>query len=169
MRIIGVDPGVAITGWAVVDFEGRQIEKVVDFGVIETHKSLELSERLGEIYTDLCEILEKFKPEFSSVELLIFCNNAKTAIKVGEARGVILLALNKYNVGLYEYTPLQLKNSISGYGKADKKQVQENVRRMCNFEEIPKPDDAADAIALAICCNDSIILNDLSKLNEGKK
>ncbi len=164
MRIIGIDPGFATLGWAVIDFEGRSIKKVVEYGVIETSKELDLSTRLAEIYSDLSEILEEFKPDVSGVEFLIFCNNAKTAIKVGEARGVILLALKNYNVDMYEFSPLQVKNSISGYGQADKKQVQENVKRMCNLEEIPKPDDAADAIALAICCNDSIVLNNLSNL-----
>ena len=164
MRIIGIDPGLATTGWAVVDFEGRNIIEVVEYGVIETKKDLEGGARLGEIYSDLCEILQEFKPEIAGVEFLIFCNNAKTAMKVGEARGVILLALNNHGVKIEEYSPLQVKNSISGYGGADKKQVQENVKRICNFTELPTPDDAADAIALAICCNDSIVLDNLSNL-----
>ena len=164
MRIIGVDPGFATIGWAVVDFEGRNIKEVVEYGVIETSKDLDLSTRLSEIYSDLCEILEEFKPEVSGVEFLIFCNNAKTAIKVGEARGVILLALKNFGVQMHEFSPLQVKSSICGYGKAGKMQVQENVKRICDFDEIPKPDDAADAIALAICCNDSIVVNSMSNL-----
>jgi crossover junction endodeoxyribonuclease RuvC len=158
MRIIGIDPGLAITGWAVVDFEGREVFNLVDFGIIETKKGLDSGTRLGEIYSDLCEILEEFNPELASVEFLIFCNNAKTAMKVGEARGVILLALNTCGVEMHEYSPLQVKNSISGYGSASKKQVQENVQRICNLSDLPTPDDAADAIALAICCNDSIVV-----------
>ena len=164
MRIIGIDPGLAITGWAVVDFDGRKIVELVDYGVIETKKGLSSGVRLSEIYSDLMEICKEFKPEAAGVEILIFCNNAKTAMKVGEARGVALLALNNCDVEICEYTPLQLKNSICGYGKADKAQVQENVKRMCELDEIPKPDDAADAIALAICCNDSIVVNSISNL-----
>ncbi len=161
MRIIGIDPGLATTGWAIVDFEGRNIVKVVDFGVIETKKGLDLSDRLHEIYLDLCEIIKEFKPEVASVEFLIFCNNAKTVMQVGEARGVILLALNVCGVKMYEYSPLQVKSSISGYGNASKLQVQENVQRMCCLDELPRPDDAADAIALAICCNDSMVINNI--------
>ena len=164
MRIIGIDPGLATTGWAVVDFEGREISEVVEYGVIETEKGLDAGTRLSEIHSDLSEICSEFKPEIAGVETLIFCNNAKTAMKVGEARGVALLVLNNCDVEICEYTPLQLKNSICGYGKADKAQVQENVKRMCELDEIPKPDDAADAIALAICCNDSIVVNSISNL-----
>ena len=164
MRIVGIDPGLATTGWAVVDFEGREILEVVNYGIVETKKGLERGVRLGEIYSDLCEIFEEFKPEVAGVELLIFCNNAKTAMKVGEARGVALLALNTCGIETYDYTPLQVKSSICGYGQADKKQVQENVQRMCSLSSLPEPDDAADAIALAICCNDSIVLNNVSNL-----
>ena len=164
MRVIGIDPGFATLGWAVLDFEGRNIKDVVEYGVIETSKDLDISTRLAEIYSDLCEILEEYKPEVSGVEFLIFCKNAKTVMKVGEARGVVLLALKNYNVEVHEISPLQVKNSISGYGKADKRQVQENVKERCGLEEIPKPDDAADAIALAICCNDGLFLNGLSNL-----
>ena len=164
MRIIGIDPVLATTGWAVVDFDGRKILKVIDFGVVETKKDLETGNRLSEIYSDLCEICKEFEPEIAGVETLIFCNNAKTAMKVGEAMGVALLALNNCGIGIYEYTPLQVKSSICGYGKAEKMQVQENVKRICNFDKIPKPDDAADAIALAICCNDSIVINNMSNL-----
>ena len=164
MRIIGIDPGLATTGWSVVDFDGRNILEVLDYGVIETKKKLSPGERLSEIFADLCQICKEFQPEVAGVETLIFCNNAKTAMKVGEARGVVLLALNNCGVEIYEFTPLQVKSSVCGYGKAGKMQVQENVKRMCNLEEIPKPDDAADAIAIAICCNDSIVVNSVSKL-----
>lgn len=164
MRIIGIDPGLATTGWAVLDFDGREVRDLIDYGVVETRKGLDSGSRLGEIYSDLIEICKDFKPEIAGIETLIFCNNAKTAMKVGEARGVALLALNSCDVGVWEFTPLQVKNSICGYGKANKLQVQENVKRICNLDEIPKPDDAADAIALAICCNDSIVLNNISNL-----
>ncbi len=165
MRIIGIDPGLAITGWAVMDFDGRKILELIDYGVIETKKGINSEFRLSEIYADLLEICKEFKPEVAGIETLIFCNNAKTAMKVGEARGVALLALNNSNVEVYEFTPLQVKNSICGYGKAEKMQVQENVKRVCGLGAIPKPDDAADAIALAICCNDSIVVNNISNLN----
>ena len=159
MRVLGIDPGVAITGWSVVDFDGRSVSVLVDYGVIETSKDLEANKRLFEIYSDLSQILEEFNPEIAGVESLLFCNNAKTVMSVGEARGVVLLVLEKYTIEAYNFTPLQVKSSISGYGKAEKKQVQENVKRICGLEEIPKPDDAADAIAVAICCNDSLVSN----------
>jgi len=105
---------------------------------------------LVEIYDDMNSLIKRFKPEYAGVETLLFTNNAKTAMSVGEARGVVLLALEKNNIPIKEFTPPQVKNSITGYGKADKKQVQENVKMLCELEEIPKPDDAADAIAIAI-------------------
>jgi len=154
MRILGIDPGLATTGWAIVDFDDSSVcePKVVDFGAILTEKGLSVKERLYEIYTDLCELIETHNPELAGVETLLFQNNAKTAIVVGEARGVVLLALEKYKLPLKEFNPLQVKNAVTGYGKADKKQVQENVKRLCGFKSIPKPDDAADAIAVAIAC-----------------
>lgn len=148
-RILGIDPGVATTGWAIVDLIKDDL-KAVDFGVISTSKDLKLPERLSEIYADLNIIIAKHNPQFASVEKLIFFNNAKTAMSVGEARGVIMLALNQSNIQIVECTPLQLKQSITGYGQADKKQVQENVRRIFDMKSIPKPDDAADALGLAI-------------------
>ena len=166
MKIIGIDPGIAITGWAILEFEGREVLEMLDYGVIETSKERNSGERLSEIYSDLSEILQNFKPEVAGVETLIFCNNAKTAMQVGEARGVVVLALEQSGVEIHEFTPLQVKSSISGYGKANKEQVQENVRRMCKLENVPKPDDAADAIAAAICCNDTLVLNSLSKFNK---
>lgn len=165
MKIIGIDPGIATTGWAVLEFEDREIMEILDYGVIETSKDLNSGERLSEIYSDLRKILEDFEPEIAGVETLIFCNNAKTAMQVGEARGVVVLALEQSGIEVCEFTPLQVKSSISGYGKANKGQVQENVKRICKLESIPKPDDAADAIAVAICCNDTLVLNSLSKLN----
>lgn len=150
MRILGIDPGLAITGWAIVDFDKDGNPSPVDYGAITTLKGLSVSERLVEIYNDIHELIEKYKPEYAGVETLIFCNNAKTAISVGEARGVVLLALQEENVPIKEFTPLQVKSSITGYGKATKKQIQDNVRMLCKLEEIPKPDDAADAIAIAI-------------------
>ncbi len=150
MRILGIDPGLATTGWAVVDFDKNNKPCPIDYGAITTMKDLTVSERLVEIHRDINELIKKFKPEYAGVETLLFCNNAKTAISVGEARGVVLLALENNHIPIKEFTPLQVKNSITGYGKATKKQVQDNVRVLCNLDSIPKPDDAADAIAIAI-------------------
>lgn len=150
MIILGIDPGVATTGWAVVDFNKDGYPKPIDYGVISTSKKLCLSERLCEIYKDISELVKKYKPEYGGVETLLFSRNVKTAIAVGEARGVVLLVLEQYKIPIKEINPMQVKNSISGYGRADKKQVQENVKMLCNLKSIPKPDDAADAIAIAI-------------------
>lgn len=150
MRILGIDPGLATTGWAVVDFNDNGDPTPVDYGALITKKGLTVSERVAEIYTDLHKLIKKYKPEYAGVETLLFCNNAKTAISVGEARGVVLLVLEQNKIPLKEFTPLQVKSSIAGYGKATKRQVQENVKIICRLKEIPKPDDAADAIAIAI-------------------
>ncbi len=150
MRILGIDPGLATTGWAVVDFDDDGTPTAVDYGAITTKKGLSVSSRLLEIYEDMCELIEKFSPDLAGIETLIFCNNAKTAMSVGEARGVVRLVLERNNIPIKEFTPLQIKDAVTGYGKASKKQVQENVMRFCNLESIPKPDDAADAIAVAI-------------------
>ncbi len=164
MRILGIDPGLAITGWAVVDFDPHSTPNIVDYGCIFTEKGLTVSQRLKEIYGDIKEIVSTHKPEYAGIETLLFCNNAKTAIAVGEARGVVLLALEEENIPIREFTPLQVKSSIAGYGKANKKQVQENVKLLYGLNEVPKPDDAADALAIAmatevIVSRDSIILN----------
>lgn len=150
MRILGIDPGLATTGWAVVDFDSDGNPTAVDFGAIVTEKGLSVSARISEIYDDLNELLKKFEPELVGIETLIFCNNAKTAMSVGEARGVVRLAIEKSNIPIKEFSPLQVKDAVTGYGRASKKQVQENVMRFCNLETVPKPDDAADAIAVAI-------------------
>jgi len=154
MRILGIDPGLAITGWSIIDFDENGVPNAIDYGAIFTEKDLSVSQRLKEIYTDMRKILVKYKPDICGIETLLFYNNAKTAIVVGEARGVILLVIEESNLPIHEFTPLQVKSSVSGYGKADKKQVQENVKILCKLEEIPKPDDVADAIAIAIACFD---------------
>lgn len=149
--VLGLDPGVATTGWGVLKFSGRQQIDVVDYGVISTSKEDALSARLLTIYEDLTALIGKFKPDYAGVETLLFCNNAKTAISVGAARGILLLCLQQSELPIYEFTPLQIKNNVSGWGGADKKQVQKNVKLLCNMEELPKSDDAADALAVAIC------------------
>ncbi|MCD4811611.1 crossover junction endodeoxyribonuclease RuvC [bacterium] len=150
MRILGIDPGLAIVGWAVIDFDRDLNPTPVDYGAIVTDKGLSVSARLKIIYDDLHSILKEFKPEVCGVETLLFYNNAKSAIVVGEARGVVLLALEEFGIPMYDFTPLQVKDAVTGYGRADKRQVQENVKRFCKLESIPKPDDVADAMAVAI-------------------
>ena len=163
MRILGIDPGLAITGWAIVDFDKKGNIDLIDFGAIFTEKGVEVKDRLKDIYNDMHELLDKFKPEVCGIETLLFYNNAKTAIVVGEARGVVLLTLSQKNLSVYEFTPLQVKSSITGYGKATKKQVQENVKTICKLDSLPKPDDAADAVAVAIACFDRMKMENLMK------
>jgi crossover junction endodeoxyribonuclease RuvC len=150
MRIIGIDPGYAIVGFGIVECESCQFQ-VIDYGSITTSKSLPMPQRLKEIYDDLFYILDKHKPHHMAIERLYFQNNQKTAIDVAEARGVILLAAQQFSIDIFEYTPLQVKQSITGYGKAVKTQMQEMTKRILHLDAIPKPDDAADALAMAIC------------------
>lgn len=150
MIILGVDPGTATTGYGVIDYARGNI-KLLDFGVIETSPKESTEKRLEILFDELAKIIAEYKPEEVAVEELFFSNNAKTAIKVGQARGVILLAAQKAGVNISEYTPMQVKNGICGYGGADKKQVQKMVQMLLNLPEIPHPDDAADALAIAIC------------------
>lgn len=161
MRILGIDPGIAITGWSIIDFDNDGKPNPIDYGAIFTAKGLTVSERLGELYADIREILSKYTPEVCGIETLLFAKNAKTGIVVGEARGVILLAVEQSLLPVYEFTPLQVKSSISGYGRADKKQVQRNVQLICDLDEIPKPDDVADAIAVAIACFDRLRMENI--------
>ena len=156
MRILGIDPGLAIVGWAIVDFDKDLNPKPIDYGAITTDKGLNVSTRLKEIYKDMNEIVDRFKPEVCGVETLLFYNNAKTAMSVGEARGVVLLVLEEHSLPIHDFTPLQVKSAVTGYGRADKKQVQENVKRLCNLDSIPKPDDAADALAVAIAASRAV-------------
>ena len=150
MRIIGVDPGTAIIGWGVVDEVGGKLVAVA-YGHISTPAKMELSERLLIIEAELTKILQTWEPEESSVEELFFFNNQKTAISVAQARGVILLTLRHFHVNVVGYTPLQVKQAMTSYGKADKRQVQLMVKSVLGLEDIPKPDDVADALALAVC------------------
>jgi crossover junction endodeoxyribonuclease RuvC len=149
MRIIGIDPGTGILGFGVVDvIKGKS--KLVDAGVITTPAHTPHDERLEDIFDSLTDIIKKTKPDAMSVEKLFFSQNITTAMTVAEARGVVLLVGRKAGLPIFEYTPQQIKQSISGYGKADKKQVQEMVRLQLGLKEVPKPDDCADAIAAAI-------------------
>ena len=150
MRILGIDPGVATIGFGVIDFLGREY-KLVNCGVITTPAHTMLSARLEQIYDDMCQLLELFKPDAVSIEELFFNTNITTGIAVAHGRGVLLLACRKAGVAIYEYTPLQVKQAVVGYGRAEKKQVMDMVRRICALPSPPKPDDAADAVALALC------------------
>lgn len=150
MRILGIDPGYAILGWGVIDVVGNRFS-VVDYGSILTDTKMEMPTRLQALYNGLMDIIEKYNPDDASIEQLFFNSNAKTAILVGEARGVAVLACANGNLNIGEYTPLQIKQALVGYGRADKKQVQYMVKTMLNLKSVPKPDDTADALAAAIC------------------
>jgi crossover junction endodeoxyribonuclease RuvC len=150
MIILGVDPGTATTGYGLVKKEGAKYT-LIDYGVILTPAKTELHDRLDTIFDELTEIIKEHNPDEVVVEELFFATNAKTAISVGQARGVILLAAKKQGKVIAEYTPLEVKMAITGYGQADKKQIQQMVKAILALKEIPKPDDAADALAIALC------------------
>ena len=150
MRILGIDPGYAIVGYGVLDYE-RNHFSVVDFGAITTPAGMDFSRRLEIIYDEMDLLINRVKPEALAIEKLFYNTNAKTVIDVAQARGVILLAAQKNQLPAYEYTPLQVKQSVVGYGRAEKKQVQEMTRIMLHLDSVPKPDDTADALAMAIC------------------
>lgn len=150
MKILGIDPGTAIVGWAVIE-EIKGVLTPIDYGHISTSKDKQLSARLLEISTDLSAIITKHRPDEASVEELFFFKNVTTVMSVSQARGAILLTLESLQVRMFEYTPLQVKQSLTGYGRAEKKQVQMMVKNILKLKEIPKPDDTADAIALALC------------------
>ena len=151
MRVLGIDPGTAITGYAVVEEEGGDL-RLVTVGVINTPAQTPLPLRLQQIYAGLREIIATHAPESAAVEQLFFSRNARTAMAVGHARGVVLLALADAGLSIAEYTPMEIKQAVTGYGSADKYQVQEMVRMLLNLSEAPRPDDAADAVAVAVCC-----------------
>ncbi len=150
MRILGIDPGVAIVGFGVVDSDKGK-NRLVKCGVITTPAHTQLSSRLNSIYLDLMELIATFKPEAIAIEELFFNTNITTGISVAQARGVILLACYQSGVPVYEYTPLQVKQAVCGYGRAEKKQVMDMVKRILNLQDVPRPDDAADAVAIALC------------------
>lgn len=150
MRIMGIDPGLAIVGFGILDQRGNEM-KSVDFGAIKTETKLNLSTRLKQIYDACSIIIEEHQPDVVAVEKLFFNRNVTTAFSVGQARGVILLAAEEAGIPVTEYTPLQVKMAVTGYGQAEKKQIQEMVRAILSLPRIPKPDDVADALAVAIC------------------
>jgi crossover junction endodeoxyribonuclease RuvC len=147
---LGIDPGTATTGYGFVRLMPDGELVAVSFGIISTDKDDSPSARLEKIFDELNKLIKKHKPETAAVEKLFFARNVTTGIAVGQARGVVLLALQKAEIETFEYTPLEVKQAVAGYGGADKKQVQEMVRTLLQLEKIPKPDDAADALAIAI-------------------
>jgi crossover junction endodeoxyribonuclease RuvC len=149
MRVLGIDPGTAIVGYGILDYKGNNFE-IVDYGCIFTDKNLPMEDRLLEIFKRLDELIKKYSPTHMAIEDLFFFKNNKTIISVGQARGVIVLTGKLNNIPMTSYTPLQVKMGITGYGKAEKKQVQLMVQKLLKLKEIPKPDDAADALAIAI-------------------
>lgn len=150
MRILGIDPGYAIVGYGVVDYQKTRF-RTVGYGAITTSPGIPFPRRLKDIYDDMQSVIKKYQPDELSIERLYFNTNTTTAIDVAQARGVIVLAAENANIPISEYTPLQVKQAITGYGKAEKRQVMEMVKSFLNLEKVPKPDDTADALALAIC------------------
>ena len=151
MLVIGIDPGTATTGYGIIEENDKKEIRVVTYGIIKTEANLLAEKRLLEIHEQLNEILLLHRPDCGAVEKLFFQRNITTAIAVGQARGVILLSLAMCNLPVSEYTPNEIKQSVTGYGSAGKKQVQEMIRTVLNLKKIPKPDDAADALAIALC------------------
>ncbi len=155
MIILGIDPGYATLGYGIIEFKNAKYTPI-HYGAIITSPKNTFSERLEIIFDDLEKIIKLYKPDVASIEKLYFQNNHKTAIDVAQARGVILLSLQKYKVPIYEYTPLQVKTAVTGYGKAQKPQIMLMTQRLLRLKEIPKPDDTADALAIAICHANSL-------------
>jgi crossover junction endodeoxyribonuclease RuvC len=149
-RILGIDPGYAIVGCGVLEYDGRSF-RTLDYGAVTTPAGVEFTARLMAIYEGVSSLLELYHPDAMAIEKLFFNTNQKTAIDVAQARGVILLAAKKFDVPVYEYTPLQVKQSVVGYGRAVKQQVIEMTTRLLNLQKAPKPDDVADALAIAVC------------------
>lgn len=150
MLVLGIDPGTATTGYGLVREDDAGLA-LVDYGVIVTPADQPLAERLQTIYRGLADVIRRYRPEEGAVEELFFSRNVRTALSVGHARGVTLLALADAGLPTYEYKPLEVKQSVAGYGGADKRQVQEMVRMLLSLQHVPEPDDAADALAVAVC------------------
>lgn len=150
MKILGIDPGIAIVGYGMIDYTAGRFS-VIDYGAVTTKAGMKLSDRLRSIYEDVNILIERFKPDAFAVEELFFNTNVTTGIAVAHGRGVIVLAAAVQNVPIFEYTPLQVKHGVAGYGRADKAQVQRMVKSLLKLPAVPKPDDVSDALAVAIC------------------
>jgi crossover junction endodeoxyribonuclease RuvC len=166
MITLGIDPGTAITGYGIINEEQSGCLRVLGYGIIRTSSKISQAERLVELYQKIRQLILLHQPEMGAVEKLFFERNVRTALQVGQARGVALLAMAQSNLQIGEYTPLEVKQAVAGYGGADKGQVQQMVRTILNLESIPKPDDAADALAVAICHIHSAKLRNLFAENE---
>ncbi|OEG00188.1 crossover junction endodeoxyribonuclease RuvC [Vulcanibacillus modesticaldus] len=164
MIILGFDPGIAIVGFGVIKKQGNLV-RPLQYGSINTKAGLETGIRLKQIYDATKEIINTYKPDAVSIEKLYFNKNVTTAMTVGQARGILMLAAVEANLPIYEYTPLQVKQALVGYGRAEKKQIQEMVKMYLNLKEIPKPDDVADALAIAICHAHSVKMTNIIKEN----
>ena len=149
MRVLGIDPGYAIVGWGVVEYQGNRFTPV-DFGAVTTQAGQPFEQRLERVYRGVLQVMETYRPEALAIEQLFYQHNQTTVIGVAEARGVILLAASQAGVPIFEYTPMQVKQAVTGYGKAVKKQVQEMTKVFLHLSAVPKPDDTADALAMAI-------------------
>lgn len=167
MLVLGIDPGIAIVGFGLVRYQGSQL-KPLQFGSIETEAGLRTETRLKQIYDAMTHLIKKYEPEVMAIEKLFFNRNVTTAFTVGQARGIMLLAAEEAGVPIFEYTPLQVKQAVVGYGNAEKKQVQEMVKMLLNLKERPKPDDVADALAVAICHAHSAGIQHLTRNEVGK-
>ncbi len=164
MIILGIDPGYAIVGIGVLAYAGNKF-KTLEYGAITTPAGMSTTERLKKIYAQITMYVDKYKPDAAAIEELFFNSNQKTAINVAQARGVILAAVANKDVPIFEYTPLQVKQSVTGYGRADKQQIQTMVKMLLGLNAIPKPDDAADALAIAICHAHSNKMNSMFGIN----
>ncbi len=167
MIVIGIDPGYAIVGIGVVEYNGNKF-RPISYGAITTDAAMPTVDRLKRIYDEMTTLIDKYQPDAVAIEELFFNSNQKTAINVAQARGALLVAVKNKNIPIYEYTPLQVKQSVTGYGRADKTQVQQMVKMLLNLNVIPKPDDAADGLALAICHAHSSKINNMFDLNRVK-
>ena len=150
MKILGIDPGMAIVGYSIIDVDGDNFSLITS-GSIQTKKGMSDASRLYEIFQDMSVIVDKYKPDIASVEKLYFFRNQTTIIPVAEARGVIVMALEKHGIPVYEYTPMEVKQVLTGFGRADKKQVEQMVKIALGCQDLPKLDDTVDSIAIAIC------------------
>lgn len=164
MIIIGIDPGYAIVGIGVIEHRGNKF-RTLEYNAITTPAGMPTVERLKKIYREMDIYLEKYNPDAVAIEELFFNSNQKTAINVAQARGVLLVAVANRNIPICEYTPLQVKQSVTGYGRADKKQIQQMVKMILGLNAVPKPDDAADALAIAICHAHSNKMNNMLGMN----
>ena len=150
MRILGIDPGIAIVGFGLIESD-RSTQRMLQYGAITTLKELPLAERLVQIGDDMEQLIAQLRPDAIAVEELFFTNNITTGIAVAHGRGIVLYTAQKSGIPLYEYTPMQVKMAVTGYGKAEKRQVMNMTKRLLNLKAVPKPDDAADALAIALC------------------